>query len=805
MNIAIVAPSPYHFVMGGAEHFWSGLQRFINEHTSHGCELIKVPTREGNLVDLVRAYRQHSRNDLLGYDRIVSSKYPAWMTLHPHHALYMLHTLRGLYDTYHFTREPLEPEWPDELRWVRDEIGLLAHGKVQDNGAVVRLLDVMESALETQRIPAAFARFPGPFARHLVHALDRFATQPGRIEAYATMSRTVAARQDYFPPGAQVGVLHPPTRLEGFRCGGDDYLFTVSRLDGPKRIGLIIEAMRHVRSEIPLLIGGTGPDEQRLRELAAGDPRIRFLGSLTDQQLLDGYADALAVPFVPYDEDYGLITIEAMRSGKPVITVQDAGGVTEFVHHGRTGLCVPPDPLALAGAIDELCNDRQRARAMGREARRSVAGISWKPLAEFALGQALPAPRVPVAPARQHLRKRRRKAVVAVTFGVSPPRGGGQSRVYHLYKALSATMDIVLLCLDAADAQPRRLQIAPGLWEVRIPKSAEHEQQEIEAARTVAWTPVTDIVAGREIHRTPAFLQALEDESQDADLLVACHPFFASLLRRHRPDLPLWYEAQDVELPLKRGMLPPGPGADALLQVVEAEERLAWTESEVVYACADEDLVRLTEIYGPTQALTLEVPNGFAEEEVRFVDATERRRLKDLIGLGDQPLAIFLGSWHGPNLEAAERVFACAQALPHVCFALVGSAGLYFRDKPVPPNVRLVGPVDEGQKQVFLGAADVALNPMTSGTGSNLKMLDYFASGVPVLSTRFGARGIDARPGEHYLACEADTLLPELVAHLVMPQRAAPMVERANRLARRRYSWRAIGEAALLRLAPQLG
>ena len=65
----------------------------------------------------------------------------------------------------------------------------------------------------------------------------------------------------------------------------------------------------------------------------ADDPRIQFLGFVRDRDVATHYQHALAVPFLPYDEDYGLITVEAMSAGKPVMTTTDAGGVNEFVRH----------------------------------------------------------------------------------------------------------------------------------------------------------------------------------------------------------------------------------------------------------------------------------------------------------------------------------------------------------------------------------------------------------------------------------------------------------------------------------------
>src|SRR5690606_16168463 len=196
--------------------------------------------------------------------------------------------------------------------------------------------------LQQSPLPDGALAFPGPLAREIVHFLDDGALSPQKMTRHAAISRTVAERQGYFPHGAPVEVLYPPPHRDDYRCGSDDYFFTSSRLDGAKRIAFLIEAMAHVKHDIPLLIAGRGPDEERLRALAGDDPRIRFLGFVPDDEMPALYADALAVPFVPYDEDYGLITIEAMRSGKPVVTFTDSGGPCEFVREGVTGLSCAP-------------------------------------------------------------------------------------------------------------------------------------------------------------------------------------------------------------------------------------------------------------------------------------------------------------------------------------------------------------------------------------------------------------------------------------------------------------------------------
>ena len=146
--------------------------------------------------------------------------------------------------------------------------------------------------------------------------------------------------------------VHPPSELTGFRrARPGSYFLTVSRLDRPKRIDVLIEATKSMGADVELHIAGTGPDEARLREIAGSNARIRFLGFVNDDTLLDLYAGSLAVLFVPLEEDFGLVALEAMMAGKPVITSHDAGGATELVTDGETGLIADPDPQDVARAM----------------------------------------------------------------------------------------------------------------------------------------------------------------------------------------------------------------------------------------------------------------------------------------------------------------------------------------------------------------------------------------------------------------------------------------------------------------------
>jgi len=275
MDIAIVAPCPIPYMIGGAENLWSGLQRHLNEHTPHQAEIIKLPSRELSFWELIDSYRHFAELDLTGFDLVVSSKYPAWMVGHPNHVVYMLHRLRGLYDTYDVMNLP--HEYADPPPAVRDLRAFMAeHGARRE--ALPEFFARVAALRGAPGVREDLFAFPGPFIRELVHFLDGIGLAPSAIRRYGAISAAVGKRPGYFPPGADVFVAHPPTGLEGLHGGRGRYLFTVSRLDAPKRIDLLIAAMGQVSAGVELRIAGTGPEKARLRELAAGIRGSRSAG-----------------------------------------------------------------------------------------------------------------------------------------------------------------------------------------------------------------------------------------------------------------------------------------------------------------------------------------------------------------------------------------------------------------------------------------------------------------------------------------------------------------------------------------------
>lgn len=144
----------------------------------------------------------------------------------------------------------------------------------------------------------------------------------------------------------------------------DEYLLGVSRLVPYKRLDLVIAA--GAAGKLPVVIAGAGPDRARLQSLAAGaGVDVRFVGKPSQAALKHLYRHALAVVFAPI-EDFGIIPVEAMAAGAPVIA-NAVGGAAESVVDGETGILLEEWSAGnLAAAVE-------RAAGMSKEASRRRA------------------------------------------------------------------------------------------------------------------------------------------------------------------------------------------------------------------------------------------------------------------------------------------------------------------------------------------------------------------------------------------------------------------------------------------------
>ena len=229
------------------------------------------------------------------------------------------------------------------------------------------------------RLRAAVSGYLGRFHRRAVRTYTP--SEPARQDLLAMGVRDV----EVWGRGVDSSLYAPSKRSSALRdASGFGQAFTfvhVGRLAAEKGVDRIIEAFRLATDGAPdgmmhLVIAGTGPCERALR--ARAPRRVTFLGHLDRKSFLPKlYASGDAFVFSSLTETLGLVVLEAMASGLPVIATP-AGGVADHLRDDVNGIAYPPaDVSALARAMLRLAFDRPLATRLGHGARATASALSW--------------------------------------------------------------------------------------------------------------------------------------------------------------------------------------------------------------------------------------------------------------------------------------------------------------------------------------------------------------------------------------------------------------------------------------------
>ncbi len=329
-RVAVLAVISAGGEKGGAERFYDGLTEALCRAGIDAMQL-GIVSDESCFEAILESYLRFYDLDLHAFDGVISTKAPAYLVRHPNHVCYLQHTMRVFYDMY-----DVEYPQPDVQRERQR-----------------RLIQQLDSA-----------------------ALNYPHTRKIFVIGHEVRRRLL--RYNHLPSE----VLHQALSFDKFRPGPHgDYFLLPGRLHRWKRVDLAIAAMRYVKGPLRLVITGTGEDQGRFQQLAAGDNRIEFVGRVSDQRLVDLYGGACGVLFVPLREDFGLVTLEAFAARKPVITCGDSGEPARLVEDGVSGFVCAADPRRIAWRMEYLYRHRRCAEMMGRAGYRAVQAFSWQRVA----------------------------------------------------------------------------------------------------------------------------------------------------------------------------------------------------------------------------------------------------------------------------------------------------------------------------------------------------------------------------------------------------------------------------------------
>jgi glycosyltransferase involved in cell wall biosynthesis len=536
-----------------------------------------------------------------------------------------------------------------------------------------------------------------------------------------------------------------------------------------------IEATRYILTEL-------APQYPHVEFVIAGNclpasspdlpPNVRALGKVDDKQRLSLFANAdIALNPMCSGAGTNLKALEYLAAGLPMLSTPLGARGLDLINSDHA-LIADIDHFASAFQV-LIANSALRSRLGASGRRHVVSRFSWDKIAQRAASAIN-------AVLETHTRSARRHILLLNDFSVANPMGGGQVRINKLYTALASHYDITMVCFGDATLLTRT-EISPGFIEIQVPKTEVHRRAE----NAYTWhVSAGDIINYQQAPNNQLLVSIVEAVAQYADAIVLSHPYMAGLLK-DIPHVPVIYESHNVESELKRALLIGHPAYTEMTAAASECETLAIARSSEVISVSEADWPSLLAIGGLNDRIHL-VPNGV---EVP-ASPVNRRALESVRSVLDgRPLLVFIGSSHPPNIDAANYIVReLAPQLGHFMFGIIGSVCSALGAISAP-NVIPFGPLDDLTKDVVLELADVALNPMLSGSGSNLKLADYFGKCLPTVTTPFGARGYRITNGVEAIVCSLEKFPEQLEELIGAPLARERMGAAAYQFAKDHLDW----------------
>lgn len=349
MKKIIIANTQVPFIYGGAEYLAERLRKKLIEY-GHKAEQANIPFKwypperipEHILACRLLDLTQSSGEDI---DMLIGLKFPAYYIKHPNKVFWIFHQFKQVYDLWGTKYQDI-PSTPEGLK-IKEII---------------------------------------------IHSDNNFLREAKRIY---TISNVVSKRLKDFNNIESTPLYPPLDDADSFYCNDySDYIFYPSRVNTAKRQALAIESMKNTKTKARLIIAGKAEDVRYLAFLEEIirknklEEKVKLLGAISQDDKIMLFADALGCLFIPYNEDYGFVTLESFYSQKPVITCTDSGGTLEFVENAINGYIVSPEPEAIASAIDELYLNKEKTRKMGKAGYEKLLSlnISWDNVIEALVG-----------------------------------------------------------------------------------------------------------------------------------------------------------------------------------------------------------------------------------------------------------------------------------------------------------------------------------------------------------------------------------------------------------------------------------
>ena len=316
-----------------------------------------------------------------------------------------------------------------------------------------------------------------------------------------------------------------------------------------------------------------------------------------------------------------------------------------------------------------------------------------------------------------------------------PSRTGGEQRSFFVLKALAEKFDIISVVPTYDNMRMEIVTLAPGLTEVRIPKSRMFSEVSAELRRKnipIHQTAMAYALAGASQPEMLDYLRKLWPQIDGVILQHASAVAVADAVNLERK--PTFYISHNCEFELAANAHIDSQDHEYAILMHQLEYR-ACLGADLVVPVTNEDREKFIHLFGTNRARVHVAGNGSV---CRFDDETAFEAQVDAAS------ALFLGSKWGPNLTAGKFICSTLAAdCPDITFHICGNVCDDLANDNPPENVTLHGVLSDEQLKKLMAKTHIGLNPILDGAGSNVKLADYLAHGLRVVTTPKGVRGFE--------------------------------------------------------------
>ncbi len=537
-------------------------------------------------------------------------------------------------------------------------------------------------------------------------------------------------------------------------------------------VHFIINNLADKCSDVTFLIAGTccnGIDSKKVN--------VKLLGMVDEDEKKTLFQTSdIAINPMFSGAGTNLKTLEYLSMGIPMIST-DVGARGIDIEDGKHFILATQSDFSQK--LNELMTQSETKDMLSNESKKYInEHFNWKSIAKNIYNEIL------------NIQETKKKNLLLLNdFEVSSPFGGGEIRINKLYRELSKTYHVLLLCLNESN-NIKSTWITDAFLEISFPKTEEHikEQNRVNSKYLVS---ANDIINSYMITNNNLFMSTINAVGEEFDITVLCHPYMYEVIDKLKSKY-LVYESLNDELMLKKELFREHSEAKKLIAQVHKVESKSCKESEIIISVSDTDHEGLQNYANNKKLDIVTIKNG-VEIITDFLYEKEFTSVKELFS--EQPIVLFIGSAHMPNIDSAKFILkTLAIELPKYYFVIIGSVCDAIVGEKTPSNVLLFGKLEDEIKNVLFSIADIAINPMFGGSGSNLKLAEYFAWKLPTVTTEFGARGYTIHNGEEAIICkgsEFSSYIKKIQTNQVLSDKLS---EKAFAYAQSNLEWSVLGK-----------